>query len=240
MEDPSLGYSSTRERPNVWTILLIVAVHLAIFYLLVRAFAPGAVTRVEHSVVAAFTVTVSAPEEEPPPAAAEPEGAQGDPGREAVPRPVTAPSPELRVREDRPAPRAASTGTAESSGATENGQGTGAAGEGNGTGSGEGGAGQGAGAATKPVLTRAITDASAFPVPPGGRQARIGKSVIVKLTVSAEGHATQCSVYRASPFPETDAAVCRLALEQLRFEPARNPRGEPVAAAFYYQQRFFN
>ncbi|WP_156488830.1 MULTISPECIES: TonB family protein, partial [unclassified Erythrobacter] len=113
-------------------------------------------------------------------------------------------------------------------------------GTGEGTGSGDGGGGQGGGAATKPQLVRAITDASAFPVPPGGRAARIGQSVIVRLSVSAQGRATRCSIYRPSPFPETDATVCRLALEQLRFEPARDRAGNPVAAEFYYQQRFFN
>ena len=240
MGEQLLPYAQTKRRPNPWVIALIVLIHVGIFYVLVRSLAPNAVAGVEQTVVSAFTVTVTAPEEEPEPTAPEPEGAQGDPGREAVPDAVTAPEPKQRVRKDPPAPRASSTGTADSAGATDEGQGTGRAGSGEGTGSGEGGGGQGGGVATKPVLTRAITDASAFPVPPGGRSARIGKSVIVKLTVSAAGRATRCSVYRPSPFPETDAAVCRLALEQLRFEPARDGSGAPVSATFYYQQRFFN
>lgn len=239
MDSQPSRYSQIRKRPNPWVIALIAFLHVGIFYLLARALAPTAVDRVEQSVVSAFTVTVTAPppvpEEEP-----DPQGAQGDPGREAIARPVTAPEQQRPLRQDPPAPRAASTGAADTSGATDEGEGTGRAGQGEGTGSGEGGSGQGAGAATKPVLTRAITDAGAFPVPPGGRQARIGKSVIVRLTVSAEGRATRCSIYRASPFPETDAAVCRLALDQLRFEPARNSRGEPVSATFFYQQRFFD
>lgn len=240
MAEPATRYAQTKKRLNPWVIALIALIHLGLFYLLVRALAPTAVAGVERSVVSAFTVTVSAPEEEPEPTEPEPEGAQGDPGREAVPDAVTAPEPERRMREDPPAPRAASTGTANTAGATDQGQGTGRSGSGEGTGSGEGGGGQGGGAATKPVLTRAITDASAFPVPPGGRQARIGQSVIVRLTVSPQGRATRCSIYRPSPFPETDAAVCRLALDQLRFEPARDASGNPVAATFHYQQRFFN
>lgn len=239
VEQPT-RYASTKKRLDPRVVLLIAVIHLAIFYVLVRGFAPDAVRQAERSVVAAFTVTVAAPEEEPEPEAPEPEGAQGDPGREAVAKPVAAPSPPTRLREDRPAPRTASTGTADSSGAAERGQGSGAAGDGLGPGSGQGGAGQGGGAATEPVLTRAITDAGAFPVPPGGRAARIGQSVIVRLTVSAQGRATRCSIYRPSPFPDTDAAVCRLALEQLRFEPARDGQGNPVEAPFYYQQRFFD
>ncbi|KWV93642.1 TonB family protein [Erythrobacter sp. AP23] len=233
------NFSAIKHRPNPWVIALIVLVHIGIFYLLVRALAPDVVGSLERSVVSAVTVTVTSPPE-PEPVEPEPKGAQGDPGREAVPAPVTAPEQQRPLREDPPAPRAASTGTAATSGATEEGQGTGRSGQGEGTGSGEGGSGQGGGVATKPVLTRAITDARAFPVPPGGRQARIGQSVIVRLTVSAQGRATRCSIYRPSPFPETDAAVCRLALDQLRFEPARDSRGRPVAATFYYQQRFFN
>lgn len=240
MDEQFTGFSQARKRPNVGVIVLIGLIHVALFYALVRALAPGTVASVERTVVSAFTVTVTAPEPELEPAAPEPPGAQGDPGREAVPAPTAAPEPRRRMREDPPAPRAPSTGSADSAGASEAGQGTGRAGQGLGTGSGEGGRGSGGGAASKPVLVRAISDASAFPVPPGGRQARIGKSVIVKLSVSAEGRVTGCTVYRPSPFPETDAVVCRLAYEQIRFEPARDARGNPVAANFYYQQRFFN
>ena len=178
----------------------------------------------------------------PPPEAEEPEpeGAQGDPGREAVPKPVTAPEPQLPRPRTTPVPRASSTGTADTSGATEQGEGTGRAGEGDRTGSGNGGGGQGGGVVVEPRLIRSITDASAFPVPPGGRQERIGKSVIVRLSVGASGRVEGCSIYRPSPFPETDAVVCSLAYDQIRFEPARDANGNAVPATFYYQQRFFN
>lgn len=241
MGEPATNFSATKKRLNPWLIALILLIHLGILYVLARTLAPTAVAGVERTVVSAFTVTVAAPEEETPVTEPEPdEGAQGDPGQEAVPQPVTAPTPRRQVKEDQPVPRAASTGSATTSGATQSGDGTGAAGSGVGTGSGRGGSGQGGVAATKPVLVRSITDSSAFPIPPGGRQARIGKSVVVKLTVSPQGRVTSCSVYRASPFPETDAVVCQLSYEQIRFEPARDAQGNPVAAPFYYQQRFFN
>ncbi len=221
--------------------MAIVLIHIGFFYILIRSLAPDAVAAVERSVVSVFTVTVTAPPEETPVVEPEPdEGAQGDPGEEAVPKPVTAPKPERQLREDRPQPRVTSTGTENTSGATQAGNGTGAAGNGLGTGAGRGGSGQGGVAATKPVLVRSITDVSAFPIPPGGRQARIGESVIVRLTVSAQGRVTACSIYRPSPFPETDAKVCELAYQQVRFEPARDASGNPVPAPFFYQQRFFN
>ena len=243
MVETATGYTATKKRPNVWVILAIALIHLGLFYVLLRGFAPGTVATVERSVVSAFTVTVTAPPEPEPEAEPEPEpeGAQGDPGKEAVAKPVTAPLPRIPVREDRPAPRAASSGAADTSGASDAGSGTGASGSGLGTGSGNGGTGRGGGAVTKPeIVSGALNSASDFPVPPGGREARIGKSVIVKVTVMPSGRATNCSVYRPSPFPETDATVCRLVQERLRFRPATDASGQPVAAPFYYQQRFFN
>ena len=243
MGDQATSFSTSRKRLNPWVIAAIVLIHLGIFYVLIRSLAPDTVASVEREVVSAFTVTVSAPEEEPPTPEPEPEpdeGAQGDPGKEAVPQPVTAPTPRRQLRQDRPVPRASSTGTANTSGATDAGEGTGAAGTGTGTGAGNGGAGQGGVAATKPVLVASITDSSSFPIPPGGREARIGKSVIVRLQVSAQGNVTGCSIYRASPFPETDARVCQLSYSQIRFDPARDTQGNPVASTFLCQQRFFN
>lgn len=241
MAEPATNFTSRKRRLNPWTILLIVLFHLLVLYGLARALAPQSVASVERSVVSAFTVTVTTPEEELPVVEPQPdEGAQGDPGEEAVPQPVTAPAPRQTLRPERPVPRASSTGTETTSGATQSGDGTGAAGSGEGTGAGRGGGGQGGVAATKPVLTRTITDVRAFPIPPGGRQARIGESVIVRLAVSAQGRVTACSVHRPSPFPETDAVVCSLSYDQIRFEPARDAQGNPVPAVFYYQQRFFN
>lgn len=235
------SYSERRQRPRPGMILAIVLLHVAALYGLARAFAPDMTAGVERTVVSAFTVTVTAPEEETPVTEPEPdEGAQGDPGREATPSPVTAPTPKVPVKQDKPMPRASSTGAANTSGARDEGDGTGAEGQGLGTGSGRSGGGRGGVAATKPVLVRSITDASAFPIPPGGRKARIGESVIVKLTVSPQGRVTDCSIYRPSPFPETDAMVCTLAREQILFEPARDANGKPVSAPFYYRQRFFS
>lgn len=243
MSAQATRYSATKQRPNLWLVLAIVLFHVLVLYGLVRVFAPDVVASVEQSVVSTFTVNVTAPPPEPEPPVVEPEpdeGAQGDPGKEAVPKPDTAPEPKVPIRKDPPAPRASSTGTADTSGATNSGSGTGAAGSGMGTGAGRGGGGQGGVAVTKPVLIQSITDASAFPVPPGGRKERIGKSVIVRLSVSPQGRVTACSIHTPSPFPETDAVVCRLAADQVRFEPARDALGQPVKSTFYYRQRFFN
>ena len=244
------GFLARRKRPRPAIIVLIALGHVALFYGLARALVPDLTAAVERDVVSAFTVTVTVPDDPPPPPEPQPEpdeGAQGAPGREAVPRAVVAPEPPVRIARPSPAPRASSTGTANRSGAAEAGAGTGEAGSGEGTGSGRGGSGQGGGGVlppprpvTQPNLVRTITDVRAFPIPEGGRKARIGKSVVVRLAVSPLGRVTGCSIVEPSGFPETDRTVCALSRDQVRFEPARDQYGDPIAASFLYRQRFFN
>ncbi|WBY17358.1 hypothetical protein PF049_04165 [Erythrobacteraceae bacterium WH01K] len=241
------NFISRKRRPRVPVLIAIALLHVAIFYGLIRALAPDFTAGVEQSVTEAFTVTITAPPEEEPPPPPEPrpepdEGAQGDPGREAVPRDTATPTPRIRVREDPPAPRATSTGSAVNSGAADSGSGTGAGGSGDGTGSGRGGEGQGGPPVqvAPPRLVESISDSSLFPIPPGGREARVGRRAVAILNVSAEGQVTGCRIRESSGFPETDAALCRLAPQYIRFEPARDQNGEPMASVFGYQQRFFN
>lgn len=233
-------FSATKRRLKPGTLVLIGLLHLLAFYGLVRAFAPDFTAGVERSVVSAFTVTVTTPEEPEAPEPEPDEGAAGDPGKEAVPKPVTAPTPKVVVKPDPPAPRASSTGDAVTSGAKEEGDGTGAAGSGLGTGSGEGGSGQGGVAPTRPEhISGQIDNARDFPVPEGGRQARRGNEVIVKVTVGTDGRARNCSIYQPSRDAEADRITCALVVERLRFKPATDRRGNPVAAPFYWKQRWF-
>lgn len=230
-----------RRRPRWSVIALIVLAHVAALYGLGRAFAPDFTGSVERTVVSAFTVTVTAPPDPPPPEN-EPDpdqGAQGDPGKKAVPQPVTAPKAEIETNPS-PQPQASSTGSATRSGARENGEGTGAAGSGPGTGSGNTGGGQGGVAVSKPVhISGSINNARDYPTPAGGRDARRGTEVIVRVVVGTDGRARQCSVYRPSPDAEADRITCRLVEDRLRFRPATDASGNPVAAPFYWRQRWF-
>lgn len=234
-------FTEARRRPRWWLIVLVALGHLLVLYGLVRAFAPGAVASVERSVLSTFAVTATPPP--PPPPEAEPvpdEGAAGDPGRQAVPKPMTAPTPRIPVSSPIPVPRASSSGDASTSGARDSGAGTGAAGSGEGTGSGRGGGGQGGVPVTKPVkIAGDINSAADFPVPPGGRQARFGTSVTVYMTVGADGRASNCRIVRPSPDPEADAIVCRLAEQRFRFRPATDSAGNPVAATYGWRQEWF-
>lgn len=235
--------ASARNWQRVGVFALVAAIHVAAIFALIRAFAPGAIEVVTQTVLSTFSVTVETP---PPPPKEEPKpapkaaGAEGAAGKKAVPKETTAPKPKIAIAK-KPAPQASSSGTADSSGARDSGTGTGAGGSGTGTGAGGTGSGSGGGAASKPVhIGGAINDANAFPIPPGGRQARIGKSVTVVLTISPAGRAVACRIQSPSGFPESDAVVCRLAMERLRFKPAMNAAGEPVTGVFGWRQRFFN
>lgn len=235
------GGFGARPRRLSWPLVTaLVLAHLAALYGLARVLVPDITAAAVGQVVSAFAITAPAP---PPPPAnpSEPDqSAQGAPGREAVAKPVAVPPPRFAVRRDAPAPRAASTGIATLSGAAAAGEGTGAAGTGEGTGSGNGGDGRGGGAASKPVLVSgSIDNARDFPVPAGGRAVRRGTQVIVRVTVGTDGRARDCSVYRASPDAEADRITCQLVEARLRFRPATDAQGNPVAAPFYWRQQWF-
>ena len=236
------SFTAQRRRPKPGTLALIVLLHIAAIYALARAFAPDATSSVERAVLSAVTVTVETKEFTPPP---EPEptpdpGAAAEQGRKAVPKPVVAPQPKVVVKQAPPAPKVSSTGSANNSGARDTGTGTGAGGSGSGTGSGAGGGGQGGGIANPPVhIGGGINNARDYPVPPEGRNARAGTQVVVKVTVGTDGRASDCSVFRPSPDPEADRITCRLVVERLRFRPATDAAGNPVAAPFYWRQRWF-
>lgn len=239
----SQPFGARRKRLSWPLIAGIVLLHMAALYGLARALAPDITAAVEREVVSAFSIAAPPPPPTPPPPENRPEpdeGAQGEPGREAVARPVSAQPPKVRVKRDEPLPRAASTGTASRSGAAAAGEGTGAAGTGPGTGSGNSGSGRGGVAVSKPVhISGSIDNARDFPVPPGGREARRGTQVIVRVTVGTDGRARDCSVYRPSPDPEADRITCRLVESRLGFRPARDAAGNPVPAPFYWRQQWF-
>jgi protein TonB len=239
----------TRYQPRrrlSWPMLAAIgALHAVGLYALAHWLAPDMSASIEREVIAAFDIPAPTPQPTPPPPPPPPEnrsepdeGAQGAPGREAVPEPVIAPPVVLPTAP--PRPRASSTGPANTSGARETGEGTGASGTGTGTGSGNRGSGGGGVAVTRPVhVSGAIENARDYPVPPGGRAARRGNEVIVRVIVGIDGTARNCTVYRPSADPEADRITCRLVEQRLGFEPARDAAGNPVPAPFYWRQSWF-
>lgn len=235
---PQRGYQP-RRRPRPWLVLLIVLGHVAVGLLLTRLLAPQFTARMVERAGSQLTVFVTAPDEPPPPPARpEPDaGAAGDPGREAVAMPQEAaanplPSPS-------PVPRAASTGSESQSGARAEGDGTGNQGPGAGTGSGNGGQGRGGGIASGPrVRSGELNEARDFPVPPGGRETRLGKSVTVNFTVTVDGRARDCRVVDNQVDEASAARVCPLVIERIRFTPATTADGTPVESRYGYRVDF--
>jgi protein TonB len=233
------GFVAVRQRLSWPLILLLLLVHLIALYGLARLLVPDVTRSVEESVASVFTVTITAPETPDDNQPVPDEGAQGEAGQEATPSEVIAPTPEVVTTPPEPLPQASSTGTEVDSGATDSGEGTGAAGSGPGTGSGLDGGGRGGAAVTRPSVRSGNLDtASDFPIPEGGRQSRFGKSVTVVFTVTTDGRATNCSIARTSVDSETTALVCGLVAQKIRFNPARDRNGNPVAARYGYRVDF--
>ncbi|MEM6858834.1 MAG: hypothetical protein AAF559_13290 [Pseudomonadota bacterium] len=230
-----------------WPLLMVIAaLHCGAFYLLSHAFAPDMTARLERNVIAAFDVSGPPPAPEPDPPAppqnrSEPDqGAQGVPAAMAIPASVSAPEARLPLPQSESLPNAASTGSAAQSGAREDGEGTGAAGRGLGTGSGNSGNGRGGVAITRPEhISGAIDNARDYPTPDGGRDARRGTEVVVRVIVGINGRARDCTIYRPSLDPEADRITCELVVSRLGFRPARDANGSPVDAPFYWRQRWF-
>jgi len=245
MEQPlstTATFTERSRRPRWRTLALVGLLHVAALFGLARAFAPEFTAAVIEEATSLVTVTVYTPpppevRPSPDPASVD-EGAAAEEGRQATPREVTAP-PVPRPR-NTPAPRASSTGSDNTSGAREQGAGTGAGGEGEGTGAGRDGSGQGGVAPTGPsVRSGQIDSARDFPIPEGGRSVRDGTSVTVVFTVGTDGRAYDCSVARAGPDPATNALVCPLVIERIRFNPARDSNGDAVPARYAWRQDFF-
>lgn len=238
------GYR-TSKKLNWKLIVLIVAFHILVLIGLARFLAPDFTASVIEEATSLVTVTVRTYEEPEPEVApstipeAEPdEGEAAEAGRDAVAREVTAPPAPIPLPS--PAPRASSNGNANTSGARDEGEGTGAGGEGDGTGSGRYGSGRGGIPVSGPTVRSGSIDAARdFPVPEGGRQVRYGTSVTVAFTVGVDGRASNCSVSNPGPDPATNALVCPLVIERIRFNPAIDANGDPVPARYGWRQDFF-
>ena len=154
--------------------------------------------------------------------------------------PVVAPKP--RVELQRPNPIAVTEtpnqGAAPTQGAADvRGPGTGAGGTGTGTGTGSGsGAGGGdGGVAYPPQLVSPVLRGRDF----GQdllRQWPPGAQIFLRLRVDSRGFVSECIVDRGSGGAAIDATICNLAHERLRFRPALNRAGQPVAGWFGYRQ----
>ena len=68
--------------------------------------------------------------------------------------------------------------------------------------------------------------------PQAALQARQSGRVAVRLGIGAEGRVTDCTVTASSRSAALDSATCRLLRSRVRFEPARDAAGRPVAGTY--------
>jgi protein TonB len=160
--------------------------------------------------------------------AASPANLRDTPTQIVVPKPMVP----LPVPPVIPAAPVAGQGNAEAAGAADvPGPGTGSVGVGTGLGSGMNGngTGGGGGGGARPVrwLSGQISPAD-YPQRPF--DAGIGGTVHLRFIVSPSGRVTDCAVTRSSGNAELDTATCRLIKRRLRYRPALDAGGRPIAA----------
>jgi protein TonB len=220
------SYTGTADRPDqAKAITAVVAVHIA----LAAAILSGLNVRmVGHAVEVLKTFNIREPPppppEPPPPPQPRPKQAkleEGAAGKKANPTPVVAPRPRIPAPSPIPAAPIAGTGSATRSGAANYGTGPGAGGAGNGPG--------GGGDYSRFTPARRISripDREYRNLAASGLQSG---TVGVTIKVNTDGSVSNCRVARSSGNLYADGLMCQLTLRYIRFSPALDPSGRPVA-----------
>ena len=177
-----------------------------------------------------FDILEPPPPPIPPPPRPTPERAKDQAGaaaKQALPTPVMAPPPRIVLPFPPPvtAARIASTGSA---GAATAGKGTGAGGSGNGLGGGSNGDFSGY---TPARLIRNLSRGD-YRLIAGDRLPR--GAAMMSLRVEPDGQPSNCRVVRSSGDPTVDGELCPLVTQRLRFRPALNDLGRPIAYQVQY------
>ncbi|HYI43219.1 MAG TPA: energy transducer TonB [Sphingomicrobium sp.] len=229
-------------------IIAVAAVHAALFFVFLNISGAIVVPGTEEALrVFDITEPLAPPPPPPPPPPAqkqdranEPEGGSA-PNIESQATPVVVPQPRVLL----PVPpkiavsETPAQGTAPTQGAAPvPGPGTGSGGSGTGTGTGSGsgsGAGGRGGYVVPPRLVTPDLRGRDFP------QALLrawprGRPLFARVRVAADGTVLQCSVDRGTGNPAIDSQVCATVRARLRYSPARNASGQPVAGWAGYVQ----
>ena len=224
------NYTGTAREDRAKALVGVVLVHVALGAVILTGLNVRDVQRVVET-LKTFDI-----DEPPPPPPQEPprprEQAQrakeekGAAGKKAEPSPVVVPKPKIERPAKPPVAAApvAGTGSATTSGAANYGTGPGAGGSG--TGRGGGGTGDFSGYTPAQRISkipdreyRRIRAAS------GQSSGRIG----ITLKVNTDGRPSNCRIVRTSGNPTVDDLFCELAVDYVRFRPARDADGRPVA-----------
>ena len=240
--------SDLNTRDKSGAIALVAAIHAGLLFVLLHM--SGKIDLADpQSALKMFDVNAPEPPPPPPPPPQQQREQQkpkqkegGSPANvRSQATPVVAPKPE--VEPQRPNPIAVTEtpnqGAASTQGAASvRGPGTGAGGTGTGTGTGSGnGSGGGDGGIAdpphliSPVLTGRDIPRDLLQQWPGGTP------VFLRLRVNPQGYVSECNVLRGTGVAAIDNTMCNIAHDRLRFRPAVNRSGQPVAGWFGYAQR---
>lgn len=222
-------YRGTPARPDqAKAIAAVVAVHVALAAVILTGLNVHTIRRAVETLQTFDIRNPPPPPPQPPPPlkpkqAKQPDGA---PAKKADAAPVVAPQPRIPVQSPIPAAKVAGTGSAPSSGAALAGTGTGSGGAGSGPGGG-GDYSRFTPARLVRNLTRGDYQQLAANRLPQGR-------AMVALRVEPTGLTSNCRVVRSSGDGVVDGGLCPLVLSRLRFRPALDDQGRPVAYQLEY------
>jgi len=217
--------SITRPRERAFALAAVVAVQLALAFVLVT----GLRVDFRHTAdVVQRLVEVTLAKPPPPPVVAPPPKPQphqesapkaapnklgGSPG----PKPTHAPPSVAPIIPIKPnaAPSGGGTGTGPAIGA--------------GAGGGTGGNGYGAGGGGGTELEQIAGEIGRRDYPRQLANAGIGGVVGIMFRVEPTGLVSRCTVTRSSGVPELDALTCRLIVQRFRYRPSTDRYGRPIA-----------
>jgi protein TonB len=221
------SYRGTADRPDkAKAIAGVVAVHVALAFVILSGLSGDMVRQaVEQLTTIEIQQPPPPPPVQPPPKPAPQPQAMKKPvgaaAKKAEPSPIVAPEPKLPVPSPVPAARIAGTGSASTSGSAPAGTGTGAGGAGNGPGGGGDFSRFTPARRISKIPDREYRQLASSGLPSG--------SVGVTIRVNPDGSVANCRIARSSGNPNADSQMCQLTLRYIRFEPAHDPTGRPVA-----------
>ena len=238
--------SDLNSRDRSGAIAAVVAIHAALLVAFLNI--SGRIDLANpQSVLRVFDVNAVPPppppslQQKPQTKPKEKEGGSAPKNIKSEATPVIAPKPKLPP----PLPTIATAqtprqGTAPTQGASNVlGPGTGAGGVGTGTGSGAGGNGSGGGGdngvAYPPHLITSDLRGRDFSPELLDAWPR-GAQIFLRLRIDPQGYVSECAVDRGTGVRAIDSMICNLAHERLRFRPALNRFGQPVAGWVGYRQ----
>jgi protein TonB len=219
------SYTGTADRPDrAKAIAAVVAVHVALAAAILTGLNVQVVSQAVERLTTINIREPPPPPPKPPPPEPKPQQAKkpaGAPAKKAEASPVVAPQPKLPVPSPIPAAKIAGTGSASSSGAGTSGSGTGAGGAGNGP----GGGGYGGFTPAQKITKIPDREYRRLVALSGMDRGTVGLSI----RVNPDGSASNCRIVRSSGSPPADALMCQLTEQYVRFRPARDSGGRPVA-----------